>query len=614
MIELAKRAAAQVEVDKSSVMHRAGNIQHWWLRAPPSNKSSPGQRPKPFFISTDLYFDVSGDRNAFDIFRMAQARFGLVPNSLKPAAVLAGTFELGPCTWNIRNVWGKLIALAMASSEQRPASINKPAFIAEYLEICRSLGLPQHLCSLFGKPTMREYEWERKHKLLQAAWIDTVCDRLTITGQVVDMQIKDYQDGDPILETVLASGRRALHFRNMVKEEKLNTESTVRKTQPLIKAPVYASHVYNYTGVMVDLTHGLFGFDTMRKIIDVISQLGFNLLHLRLVSNEAFALSLLEYRSFMSSPAFTADEIKLLVAYAEERGVQIMPEVNFLSNAGGWYKSGLLVACPRRICDVGGPIPVNLLKSRALFVLSTLFGHLSSLFNTSEFFHLGSFDQKAAEPCYREAYPMGKLDMKKTFRDFEANMQGLFGLMGIHNDRIIRYAQPIDDSSRVLGGVTHFYEAIPANRTVVSGPFFVSIDASLDDSGDSNAWAVYERTRASYNNGATGVLVGTDRMNRDNGDTRNVFGRLVAVAAGLASKSSLEPLQNEATFRSHYLKTCRRLGLSTNVCASFGKSAPSGTAWTEGRKSVKQNVQDQQCKNMTHATISRLPRSSVFGQ
>jgi hypothetical protein len=98
VIALAKRAAAQVAVEKSSVIHRAGNIQHWWLRAPPFNNSIAGQRPKSFFISTDLYFDVSGDQNAFNTFRIAQARFGLVPNSIKPVAVLPGTFELGPCT------------------------------------------------------------------------------------------------------------------------------------------------------------------------------------------------------------------------------------------------------------------------------------------------------------------------------------------------------------------------------------------------------------------------------------------------------------------------------------------------------------------------------------
>jgi hypothetical protein len=349
-----------------------------------------------------------------------------------------------------------------------------------------------------------------------------------------------------------------------------------------------------------------------------MSQLGFNHLHLRLIENESFNLDMLEFGYLRAGVGYTDEEMRQLVLYAAQRNVNVMPEINFMSNGGGWYKSGLLVECPQHICDVGGPVPVNVNKGRTVSLLSAVSGVLLSLFNTSPFMHLGSFDQLVAEPCYREAYPLGELDMKKTFRDFETTMLGVYNNMGLTSEHFVRYESSNDeDSSNVLSAVTHFYQTTPVEGSVTSGPFLLSADVSLDAIGDDNAWDIYQHTRASYNSGATGVIVGTNRMDNDAWDSQNVLGRLVAIAAGLSSSSTAagepETPMDETTFKAQYAKSCQMVGLAKEVCDSFGKPVSSAAAWEEHRDQLEAKLKERICHDMTHGEVTRLPRQSVFG-
>jgi hypothetical protein len=62
----------------------------------------------------------------------------------KPIAIIAGTFELGVDYWLDRNVIGRLLAVAIGSSNE---NYNlEDDFVKRYLALCMSLDLPRDVC------------------------------------------------------------------------------------------------------------------------------------------------------------------------------------------------------------------------------------------------------------------------------------------------------------------------------------------------------------------------------------------------------------------------------------------------------------------------------------
>jgi hypothetical protein len=171
-----KKVIEKRKSQKRQDSFRAGKIVHWWRNIPPLEEQN-----QPFLISTDLYFDVSLDRDAFDIYTIAKGHA-----ELQPLAIIPATFELGPCTWNVRNVWGKLLAVAMAVGE---AKIDvRESFLRDYRNVCRDVGMPTNICESEGKPLIPTVDWKKSHDQLKLAWTATICDRLTYPTSENSMQ------------------------------------------------------------------------------------------------------------------------------------------------------------------------------------------------------------------------------------------------------------------------------------------------------------------------------------------------------------------------------------------------------------------------------------------
>lgn len=178
---------------------RVGKIVHYWRGIPDGEAS---------FVSSKLYFDTYDDQEgAWYVYQAAIDRLERMP-----AAVIAGTFELGPCSWNARNVWGKLVAVAMGARNLRnnfsdtagvrdenlrqefsvPEGLRwnsdpvvdegvvaeaQHAFLEEYRVVCSSLGLHKGVCNLNGAPKVPTDVWRQSHTRLQEAWKRAVCER-----------------------------------------------------------------------------------------------------------------------------------------------------------------------------------------------------------------------------------------------------------------------------------------------------------------------------------------------------------------------------------------------------------------------------------------------------
>lgn len=576
---------------KGRSLNRTGEISHLWRSVTLEERET----NKPFFVSSGLYFDTSEDSDAWDIAKVASERY-----ALNPTAVIAATFELGPCSFVARNVWGKLVAVAMAATPD--FTYTRSAFMIDYQDVCLGMGLSDDVCRLEGRPSIPTISWKPSHTILQKAWAATICDRLTFPAQVFGMRKKDTATKhDENLHIFLAE-QRASDFKRHIEKAKALQPFTIAKDT------IY-QHVYNHTGVTVDLAHHYVPIEDLHHIIDVASALGFNLLHIRLVENEFFPLKLLEYghlamKEKQSDQYYTETDLEQLVNYAANRGMRLMPEINFMSNAGGWHESGLLVNCPNHICDVGGPIPLDLTKGRTIATVGIVCGSLLKIFSTSPFLHLGTVNYESADPCYREAYPFSDFDVRKIYKEFEVAILGMIKKMGMDQSHIVTWESPNDHQ---LGGITHFARTTPVEGRPTF-PFMLSADASLETYGEDTAWQIYQHTRLRHNAEAIGVIVATGSMNINAWDSRNVFGRLIAIAAGLSTSDEMD----EASFVSHYITVCAQVGLSDATCNLLGRPNTTVAEWETERDSRNKELHNFKCSRFTSRGIARLPKEAVF--
>ena len=117
---------------------------------------------------------------------------------------------------------------------------------------------------------------------------------------------------------------------------------------------------FGYRGVMLDCSRHFRTVDELKECIRQLSFFKLNVLHLHLTDNQGWRLALdkypdlaqkgSEYKDFpeLSGKYYTKAEVKELVAYAEARGVEIIPEVDLPG-----HSLALLAGMPELSCRGG---------------------------------------------------------------------------------------------------------------------------------------------------------------------------------------------------------------------------------------------------------------------
>lgn len=117
-----------------------------------------------------------------------------------------------------------------------------------------------------------------------------------------------------------------------------------------------------YLGVIIDAGRHYFPMSWLKDLIDTLTRMNYNLIHLRLTDDQAFNIRL-ESHPELAKPSpvnnphnavYTVEEISNLVEYAAERNFTIMPEINVPGHAGAWAGyPNFVVPCPEFICLKG---------------------------------------------------------------------------------------------------------------------------------------------------------------------------------------------------------------------------------------------------------------------
>lgn len=362
-------------------------------------------------------------------------------------------------------------------------------------------------------------------------------------------------------------------------------------TSPAVQNQTTASLKVKYLGVMVDAGRHYFSIEWLHNLLNLMSVMNFNLLHLRLTGDSAFRVRLDSMPALAnpvdSNEVYTPSELEELIEYANKLGIHIMPEINLPSHAGGWAGSipGMIVPCPERICYEPVSLPLNLQNPNVTQIVQTVLREVVQIFDKSPFLHLGGNDVKLSTECLVETNYMS---FAKDYQKFETNLIKFLrddlqvkqqvvrweysppSGMTLAHDEIQGMVDAVNPLSDAIGRVNRGDDNVISHyrisddfrrREGASKKQIFCSDHNFDSRQDSSGFHVYKSTKAMIDaKQPLAVVADTRDLGMYEWFDRNVLGKLASVAMG-ATKSGAS--------RTESFKWCRdRLG--QDICALQG--------------------------------------------
>jgi hypothetical protein len=258
------------------------------------------------------------------------------------------------------------------------------------------------------------------------------------------------------------------------------------------------------------------------------------------------------------------EDLQEVVATAKQLGIQVLPEISISTNSGGgWYNAGLVVDCPRVLCDEeGGGVANDVSQGSLLPFLLSAIQDLHDIFHTSssDYLHLGREERRDSMRCWNKS---GK--QEANYDVFEDRLSYLLKMKGLYDPKhILRWEnQEQVQYAKRTGNVTHYHHSIPLHETAASNKnntrtFFgtVSLTAEKDP------WMIYQETRQWAAAQPTGLLAKVEEPLHPQSN-HDLAQRLLAFAIGSAELPAMERTE----FKTWLATTCHK----AQQCQPAGK-------------------------------------------
>ena len=159
-----------------------------------------------------------------------------------------------------------------------------------------------------------------------------------------------------------------------------------------------------HRGLLIDIGRRFYPVDFVKRLVDGMSSLKMNVLHMHL-SEQCFRVQSRTFPQLSSAPCiysltnnnntdvYSHDDIRDLVAYANLRGVRLIPEFDIPGHSGGFcttLKSAGIACCGDQILD--DP------SGQSVAIMAKIFAEMASLF-PDEQMHIGGDETGTAPPC-----------------------------------------------------------------------------------------------------------------------------------------------------------------------------------------------------------------------
>lgn len=188
---------------------------------------------------------------------------------------------------------------------------------------------------------------------------------------------------------------------------------------------------YRYRGLLLDCSRQFFPAEEVKKIVGEISLAKMNVLHWHLSDDQGWRIESARFPELNRTGGdyYTREEIREVVAYARDRGVEVIPEIDMPGHV-----SAILAAFPQYSCSgkevsvktTGGIFPVIMCagKEETYRFLTELIDDVSELF-PSRYFHIGGDEAPRSEwECCPDCLRKMEEEGLRSFDD----LQGYFNL------------------------------------------------------------------------------------------------------------------------------------------------------------------------------------------
>lgn len=254
---------------------------------------------------------------------------------------------------------------------------------------------------------------------------------------------------------------------------------------------------FPWRGLLLDITLHWMPMDVVKRTLDEMASVKLNVLHLHLTEDQMFGIESKVFPLLHEVGAegnyYTQEDIKEVIAYADQRGIRIVPEFDVPGHCTSWLKAYPELASVKRDYELQRYYGVfdpalDVTKDYTYEFLDKLFTEMSQLF-PDEYFHIGG-DENTGRDWDRnpdiKAY-MQKKGMK-TYRELETEfIQRLLPILKKNGkkmmgwDEILRPGVPHDIMIQSWRGTKSLVDAAKQGYTgLLSTGYYIDLIQPAD--------------------------------------------------------------------------------------------------------------------------------------
>ncbi len=216
-------------------------------------------------------------------------------------------------------------------------------------------------------------------------------------------------------------------FQTLLQLVPVSKEKKARTELKFDQLTIIDSPRFKWRGAMLDISRHFFGPESIKQLIDQMAAQKMNRLHLHLTDDTGWRIEIKEYPKLVeigslgdktnpdgSTMFLTEEEARDITAYANERQIMIIPEVDIPGHSGAIER-----AYPE---FSGGNNTLNIANEDAIKMIETVMLRLSDFFNT-KYVHYGSDEVRHHN---WEARPDMYAKMKKLKLENQHEYEGWF--------------------------------------------------------------------------------------------------------------------------------------------------------------------------------------------
>lgn len=367
---------------------------------------------------------------------------------------------------------------------------------------------------------------------------------------------------------------------------------------------------FPYRGALLDVSRHFFGVDTVKKTIDAMALFKFNYLHLHLSDDQGFriacdSLPLLAERASHRAETcgdktpyggfYTKDEIREIVAYAAERYINVMPEIDLPGHTRAIVSAYPELSCSGKPVDVATKFGIfsEILcagKDETYDAVEKILVEVAELF-PCKYFHIGGdevakLEWSECERCKAVMEKEGLDDYEQLQGYFTEKVTDMLGRLGkipvvwnealrsgmLDKTAVIQYWKPDAKSAREVAAAVRE----KGRRVIVSRHKPYYLDQPYGYSSLKDAYE-FEPCLAEFGEGAEAFVAGVEcTLWTEHIDTpEKLFAMMFPRAAAVAESAWSAPQKNYSVFAERLRKVIKILRTQGVNYTSIGESNPS---------------------------------------